>query len=452
MNTNYLRFTAGEDGTQIGFIRYRDLSQWNDDTVAALGQLYPGMGSIYDEQVSIEYSTDDGTTWQAYALNTDNDNTDGALVPVTLAHAGDSVLFRGRRPRTALETAAIAAAPSFGPTTAGEDNPVMIWGQYLMCNRVQFCCEGTVAATGDIRTLWNYEEQDEACGCYAEMFYGCTGLTTAPELPATTLSPVCYYEMFYGCTGLTVAPELPATTLSPGCYTEMFNGCTGIAQIDLSAPTAEEFVNNFNCVQHIVNGTPARVLVRKEVLYLTDDQKGEAFGDSISRLIIDCNSLVTFNNLYRYHQGAVKPLSEQAVRISEFITEGNGNVVMSVSPRWDSGTTHKVIVTKGVAVTDVTLSGNNITINKGSMGSTTLALPDVQAQINAIPNATTTERGMMSAADKQKLSTLESSTSITASNVTSLTGRVTNLTGRIEALEAQLALLTAPADTDTTAD
>jgi len=50
------------------------------------------------------------------------------------------------------------------------------------------------------------------------MFYGCTGLTTAPELPATTLASNCYSSMFNGCTGLTTAPELPATTLPDSCY------------------------------------------------------------------------------------------------------------------------------------------------------------------------------------------------------------------------------------------
>jgi len=50
------------------------------------------------------------------------------------------------------------------------------------------------------------------------MFYGCTSLTTPPELPATTLDSYCYWSMFYGCTSLTTAPELPATTLTTYCY------------------------------------------------------------------------------------------------------------------------------------------------------------------------------------------------------------------------------------------
>ena len=34
------------------------------------------------------------------------------------------------------------------------------------------------------------------------MFSGCTELTTAPALPATTLADCCYQYMFLGCTKL----------------------------------------------------------------------------------------------------------------------------------------------------------------------------------------------------------------------------------------------------------
>jgi len=66
--------------------------------------------------------------------------------------------------------------------------------------------------------------------CYGNMFQGCTSLTQAPSLPATTLSPSCYRQMFYGCASLIQAPALPATTLAPLCYLQMFYGCTSLAQ------------------------------------------------------------------------------------------------------------------------------------------------------------------------------------------------------------------------------
>ena len=64
--------------------------------------------------------------------------------------------------------------------------------------------------------------------CYQSMFYGCSALTTAPSLPATTLANYCYCDMFYGCSALTTAPSLPATTLAYQCYYQMFRDCTAL--------------------------------------------------------------------------------------------------------------------------------------------------------------------------------------------------------------------------------
>ena len=70
-----------------------------------------------------------------------------------------------------------------------------------------------------------------ATNCYRSMFSGCTGLTQAPALPATNLRSYCYRGMFYGCNSLTPAPALPATTLDTYCYESMFRGCTSLTQV-----------------------------------------------------------------------------------------------------------------------------------------------------------------------------------------------------------------------------
>lgn len=62
-------------------------------------------------------------------------------------------------------------------------------------------------------------------GCYANMFYNCWQMYTAPELPATTLVEYCYQNMFSGCRGLTTPPELPATVMKDSCYMGMFEEC-----------------------------------------------------------------------------------------------------------------------------------------------------------------------------------------------------------------------------------
>ena len=88
-----------------------------------------------------------------------------------------------------------------------------------------------VACTGDIRTLldWrNYSTVNTKNALFCYLFKDCAVLTSAPDLPATTLGYKCYFKMFEGCTSLTSAPELKATTLADYCYFSMFYGCTSL--------------------------------------------------------------------------------------------------------------------------------------------------------------------------------------------------------------------------------
>lgn len=49
--------------------------------------------------------------------------------------------------------------------------------------------------------------------------------------------------MFWGCTSLITAPELPATTLVNSCYTDMFNGCTSLNYVKAMFTSAQ---NNYS--------------------------------------------------------------------------------------------------------------------------------------------------------------------------------------------------------------
>ena len=85
--------------------------------------------------------------------------------------------------------------------------------------------------------------------CYYNMFYDCTSLTQAPELPATTLADSCYGFMFSYCKSLTKAPELPAKTLAKNCYFYMFEGCTSLTQApELPATTLAD--SCYECMFH----------------------------------------------------------------------------------------------------------------------------------------------------------------------------------------------------------
>ena len=152
----------------------------------------------------------DGVNWEAYAV--------GEVID--LPGSGDCVYL---------------AAGEGGNETFGSSSSVYH----------QFVINGLVAASGDITSIRRFDLEQTTLNtfCYGYLFEGCTGLTSAPELPATTLAKNCYRQMFKGCTGLTSAPELPATTIATGCYASMFEGCTGLT----SAPELPATTLASNC-------------------------------------------------------------------------------------------------------------------------------------------------------------------------------------------------------------
>ncbi len=92
-----------------------------------------------------------------------------------------------------------------------------------------------IACTGNIENLLDYTTVTSGnhptmgdC-CFMWMFYNCTALTSAPDLPTATLSDGCYIRMFSG-TGITKAPVLPATVLKYKCYSYMFAGCAALTK------------------------------------------------------------------------------------------------------------------------------------------------------------------------------------------------------------------------------
>ena len=148
--------------------------------------------------VNLQTSTD-GSSWTPYAVED----------VITLANVNDKVYFK-----------------------AVGSNSVMGSSQ---SNYNKFVMTGKIAASGNINSL--LEEDEEIARtislagknyCYIYMFTNCSSLTTAPELPATTLASNCYKSMFQGCTSLTQAPVLPATTLANNCYQAMFGMCSSL--------------------------------------------------------------------------------------------------------------------------------------------------------------------------------------------------------------------------------
>lgn len=129
----------------------------------------------------------------------------------------------------------------------------------------QDACNGMFAYTA-ITTAPALPATTLSNGCYYSLFEGCSKLVNAPQLPATEMKPNCYRSLFYGCTSLVNAPKLPATKMATGCYQQLFRNCSKL----VNAPALPATTLAVNCYQNafldcvnLVNPPelPAKVLV-----------------------------------------------------------------------------------------------------------------------------------------------------------------------------------------------
>ena len=228
---NYMRFVAIED-SQI------NLTSINIATREA------------DNSVDLKHSKD-GVTWTQYNFN-----------PIPLA-AGETLYLKGNNENGFSNDIRVC---SFGDTPISNVDDTLSTGKFechgnimsllygddfedkttIPSTRCFFYlfrnCTLTTAPELPATTLANY--------CYSHMFNGCDSLTTAPELPATTLSSGCYSNMFLSCWNLTTAPELPATTLVSECYNQMFYDCRSLNHITMLATD----ISASNCLKDWVYG------------------------------------------------------------------------------------------------------------------------------------------------------------------------------------------------------
>jgi hypothetical protein len=233
LQPKYLTFTAVEDNSSVGFYYW----------VGPAPVTAPDLGK------NMEYSLDNGKTWETYTIVNDYNN----INRINLEHVGDSVMFRGNNETLRGEGANSTKCELQGKVAASGDITSLlngIGGDIPIpesCFAMFFFYEEGLTSAPNLPStqlgsncysnIFNYTSLTEAPElpatrltehCYSQMFSHCTSLIKAPALPATTLANNCYANMFSDCTSLTTAPELPAVTLADSCYQYMFNNCTSL--------------------------------------------------------------------------------------------------------------------------------------------------------------------------------------------------------------------------------
>ncbi len=227
-----------------------DATMWNKDIFANTGGDFTSdvqIGTIYhmaDKQY-VSLSSPESFTLGTYNLSKTWDGT--------LYYSTDSVIWNEWDGSTITS---VQSGGKYYIHLYGADNTYMIsetavtndlepaggaLGVFALSgNQVEF--NGSVEYLLDSGSALQEQHPPMADYSFAYLFAGCTTLTKAPSLPATTLSNYCYKGMFAGCTGLSVAAQLPATTLAEGCYEDMYSGCTAISAMpDLSGTTLSKY-------------------------------------------------------------------------------------------------------------------------------------------------------------------------------------------------------------------
>ena len=179
------------------------------------------------QALTVQYSTDGGITWTSSNAN-----------PITISGiaAGGTVQLSGNN-------AAYGSSSNFTSITFDKD--CYVYGNIMsLVNSTSFATLTDLTEPYAFRTLFynnthlkSHPTKDLVLPaktlttrCYFSMFYGCTGLTRAPQMSATTMANYSCSQMFYKCSGLTDAPALPATNLASHCYDNMFAHCYGLTE------------------------------------------------------------------------------------------------------------------------------------------------------------------------------------------------------------------------------
>lgn len=187
----------------------------------------------------VEYCVDGDGDWKPLAAGT---ATEEIITGQTLSFRANFTAYNTSRRFTISKSCNVMGDPM--SLYVGDDAATTTSYKYsYSCAYLFYNCTTIVDASG-----LNLSRTPKTYTCYY-MFYGCKGLTTPPELPATTLAGSCYRRMFQGCTALKKSPNLPALTLQNNCYEYMLTSCSKCAEITMLATN----ISASNCLLGWVN-------------------------------------------------------------------------------------------------------------------------------------------------------------------------------------------------------
>nr|DAF60906.1 MAG TPA: hypothetical protein [Siphoviridae sp. cteEQ43] len=159
------------------------------------------------EPVPVSWLTFSSPKSFTLAVNNTTKNWDGALEYST--NTKDWSVWDGITTLSSVNNKLYIRGTGNTKITDGYNNRWILSGSNISCI-------GNIETLLDHQTVHNGQHPIMAMNCYAYMFNSCKSLTTAPELPATTLADNCYSSMFSECSKI----KLSAT--KTGTYTQEY--------------------------------------------------------------------------------------------------------------------------------------------------------------------------------------------------------------------------------------
>ena len=161
----------------------------------------------------LEYSLNNGKTWNAYSANT-----------VLNLNTNDVIGFRGEL--IPNKTDGIGSFKGEGDISVYGNPEVLLVDNILVDYAFGRLFGGFIGLTDASGLEFNTELKTY---CYQYMFTGCINLNKVADLPATTPLSYCYQYMFENCISLVKAPEIFLNNRGIGTVIIMDNECADSA-------------------------------------------------------------------------------------------------------------------------------------------------------------------------------------------------------------------------------
>lgn len=254
--------------------------------------------NIFGEEMTIEFSIDNGRTWNSV------NSTEGLICTLNAGEKvelrGNNSCYNGHKITIYKECylygniMSMLSSNNFETLDTIEENYCFAgffannnysnkenYDIYLPATTLSERCYEDMFAVTKITKAPELPATTLANGCYTHMFESCYDLTECPELPSTNIFEYCYTAMFMGCNSLTSVPELPATTLKTSCYQLMFANCSALINAQKELPASTLAVD---CYRDMFKGCTN--LQESPLLYGTTIKK-----DCYRSMFEDCSNL-----------------------------------------------------------------------------------------------------------------------------------------------------------------